>query len=193
MIELILQNPNVEYGDSSDENMMSIDAYLKTRPDWTPALEDTALNFHALTESQNSSLNPFGLIDFIIPQLSEIQRRLKNNQFGILRTTGDWRPALFIFEPKDSTTYFSALGILPEPYLSYYPLAESPVFFSDDISQQNELYNYISSNRKSIVHDDSVPELQNIEFDTSELISSLGEQAKLGNELLKYLRAQICE
>lgn len=188
MIEFILQNPDSEYGDSSAENRMNIDNYLKNKPDWEPALEDTNLIFHPLSGSQNLSFNPFGVIDFIIPQLDEIQQRLKNNQFAILKTTGDWTPSFFIFEPKDSITYFSVLGILPEPYLSYYPLTDSPMFLNNGTNQQEELYNFISSNQNDILPDESLPDIKNIEFNTSQLISSLNEQVKLGNELLEFLR-----
>lgn len=187
MIEFILQNPDSDYEDSSAENRMNIEAYLKNKPDWEPALEDTTLNFYPLSASQNSSLNPFGVIDFIIPQLNEIQHRLKNNQFAILKTTGDWRPTFFIFEPKDDKTYFSVLGILPEPYLSYYPLTNSPMFFNDGRNQQDELYNFIGLKRNDLPPNPDY-DLNNIEFTTSQLISSLSEQAKLGNELLEFLK-----
>jgi len=188
MIEFVLQNPDSDYEDSSAENRMNIDTYLKSKPNWEPALEDTTLNFYPLSVSQNSSFNPFGLIDFIIPQLYEIALRLKNNQFAILKTTGDWRPTFFIFEPKNNITCFSVLGILQEPYLSYYPLTNSPMFLNNNINQKEELYNYISLNRNDILPDQSLPEIKNIEFNTSQLICSLNEQANLGNELLEFLK-----
>ncbi|MDX6188816.1 hypothetical protein SGQ83_05610 [Flavobacterium sp. Fl-318] len=188
MIEFILQNPDSEYGDSSSQNNMNVDQYLKIKPDWEPALEDTTLNFHPLSISQNSRLNPFGFIDFILPQLTEIEQRLKNKQFAILKTTGDWTPTFFIFEPKDNITYFSALGLLPEPFSSYYPLTNSPMFINGDINQQEELYNFIRLNPNDITPDESYPDIKNIEFNTSQLILSLTEQVKLGNELIEFLR-----
>ena len=168
MIKFIIFNPEEDYDDSFPETAITIEEFLLDPPNWQPALEDIFLVFEPLDDSTNMECNPFGVINFIMPQLEEVANQIKNNQFAILRSSGDWKPSFFIFEPKGENTYFSLLGFLPEPFNSYYPLFESPIFTGENINQREELYKYVANNRENLKPNDfystSLKKIHNIEF-----------------------------
>lgn len=192
MLKFLVYNPNDDYDESLPETAMGIEDFLRQKPAWTPALEDIFLVFDLFSESLNVDSNPFGVIDFILPQFIEAENRLREGKFAILRSTGDWRAAFYIFEPKKEITLFSLLGALPNPFSSYYPLIKSSMYIKGNINQRSELYNYIELNRTHLQPDNSFctsrKMIQNIAFPTKELLSDLIHQAELGKALIKYVK-----
>jgi hypothetical protein len=191
MLKFVVYNPNEDFDEVLPESAMDIDTFLKQEPSWIPALEDIFLVFTSLTESLNSDLNPFGLLNFIIPQFNEISNRLKAGEFAVLRTAGDWTPSFFIFEPRKDITYLSLLGLLPFPLSTYYPCSQSPTFTKDNIDQRKELYSYIEKNRSHLKPDSSYSNnlkmIQNVPLPQKDLLTALTQQIVLGKELLNHI------
>ncbi|PXY46372.1 hypothetical protein [Flavobacterium hydrophilum] len=192
MITFYIYNPDDEEGndDFPPRSAITISDFLENTPEWKPRLDKMIVLLSKISMSSNEDFNNFGILDHILPQLKELKERLLDRKFALLRTCIYSEPLFFIFEPKENKIYFSSLGILPQPYSGYYPLIDSPNYFKD-INQQKELYNFVELNNKNNWKETlngNLPNIQNIEYNTSELISSIDEQVILGNKLLEFLR-----
>jgi hypothetical protein len=192
MITLYIYNPDDEKDndDFPPRSAITISAFLENTPEWKPRLDKMILLFSKISMSSNDDFNNFGMLDHILPQLNELKNRLLEGKFALLKTCIYSEPLFFIFKPKADKTYFSSLGILPLPYSAYFPLVESPNHFPG-VNQQNELYDFIELHNKENWKETlsgNLPNIENIEYNTSELISSIDEQVKLGNKLLEFLR-----
>jgi len=190
MLTFYLYNPDDDNDDFLPESAVTIREYLDNTPLWKPQLENTILTFSGLSMVSNEDINNFGILPHLISQLEEVKKRLSKNQFALLKTSNYNESLFFIFKPKEDKTYFSLLGLLPSPYNTYYPLTESPFYFKD-VDQQKELYDFVESATENQWSDNLIGNLQNIkniEYNTSELILSIEEQTRLGNELLEFLR-----
>ncbi len=188
MLTFYVYNP--EEDDHNDDflpkSAMTIKEFLNNPPLWKPRLEKIILLFSGIPMSLNEDFNNFGVLCHILPQLVELKRRIFLGEFGLLRTCIQGEALFFVFEPKEDKTLFSSLGVLPDPYLAYYPLVDSPNYF-ENIDQQKELYQFIKSNNKNNWKQTltgNLQEIENIEYNTSQLILSLDEQIKLGQTLI---------
>ena len=192
MMTFYIYNPDDEEGndDFLPKTAIAIREFLDNTPEWKPRLDKMILLLSGISMSSNEDFNKFGILAHILPQLTELKDRLLEGKFGLLKTCIYSEPLFFLFEPKEDKTYFSSLGVLPEPYSAYFPLLNSPNHFPA-INQQKELYDFIELNNKNNWKETltgNLPKIQNIEYNTSQFISSINEQIKLGNELLEFLR-----
>jgi hypothetical protein len=191
MLTFYIYNPeNDENDDFLPESAITIKEFLNNPPLWKPRLEKVIVIFSGISMSLNEDFNSFGILSHILPQLVELKRRILLGEFGLLRTCIQSEALFFVFEPKEDKTFFSSLGVLPAPYLSYYPLVDSPNYFKD-VNQQEELYEFIKSNNKDNWKQTligNISEIENIEYNISQLVSSIDDQVKLGHELIEFLR-----
>lgn len=189
MIQLLVYNFEADSrNEFPPETAITIEAYLKTKPTWKPNFAETILMFDFLSNNTNDSMNNFGYLDSIIAQLIELEKRLLENRFAILRTDNDNQGSFFIFEPKDDNVYFSFLKDLPLPYVSFYPQVPSPQFYQGNFNQQLELYHYIEQHRHALIPEiqpSFVKEMLNVPFSKRDFLKSLSKQTDLAKELIK--------
>ncbi len=188
MITLLVHNFDDDSFEFPPKTAITIEEYLKTKPNWKPHFSDTILMFDFLSNNVNDMMNVFGYLNSIIAQFIELEKRLADNKFAILRTHRDNPGSFYVFEPKDDVVCFSFLKDLPLPYQSFFPQVPSPQFHLGNFNQQLELYNYIEQNRN-----DLIPELQtfyikemlNVPFNKKDFLISLSKQVNLAQELIK--------
>lgn len=183
----------VDFDDDCDcflpKSALTIDEYLTNPPKWKAMLDDIYLIFTSLSNNLNESMNSFGYLGFIIPQLIEIEKRLSQNRFAILRTAGEHQAIFYILEPKGDIVYLSFLGMLNEPYGYYFPLEKSPMYIPNVTRQDIELYNYIEENIENLKYNSLYGlNFLNIEIQKKELMISLIEQANSGTKLFNFIK-----
>lgn len=169
-------------------NSLSIKAYLSSPPDWKAYLHNVIIVFDELSMDDNDSINGFGMLCNILPQLQEIADRLSENKFAILRTAGEHQAVFFILQPAGSKILFSSLTNLPPDYLDYFPLEKSPQFFMDGRNQRELLYDFVEKHANTHPANPQyafLEYLKNIEMDYATLFQDLHEQIELGHKLQK--------
>lgn len=172
------------------DSALSIKDYLRSPPDWRPYLHNIIILFDGLSMDDNDSINGFGMLSNIVPQLEEMADRLSEHKFAILRTAGEHQAVFFILEPVGSKVLFSALTNLPPDYLDYFPLKSSPQFFMDGRDQRELLYDFVEKHGN--IHPanpqyEFLEYLHDRELDYADLLHGLREQIALGHQLLKSL------
>ncbi|MES2132136.1 MAG: hypothetical protein V4506_07280 [Bacteroidota bacterium] len=189
MIRLLVYDYEGDYSDEfPPKTAITIEEYFKTKPNWKPSFDNTILMFDFLTNNINENMNNFGYLDSIISQFIEIEKRLLENKFAILRTDNDNSGSFFIFEPKEDKVFFSFLKDLPMPYESFYPQVPSPQFYQGNFNQQLELYNYIEQNRNALIPEIQplyINEMLNVSFLKKDFLRSLYKEIKLVKESIK--------
>lgn len=162
--------------------------YLTSPPAWKPYLHNIIILFDGLSMDDNDSINGFGVLSNILPQLEEMADRLSENKFAILRTAGEHQAVFFVLEPVGSKVLFSSVTNLPMDYIDYFPLKKSPQFFMDGRNQRELLYDFVEKHGNSHPANpqyDFLEYLKNRELDYAPLLDSLREQIELGHQLLK--------
>lgn len=194
MLHLYVYN----FDDDSDREppptALRVSDYLNYRPAWEPAFEDTWLLLDHFNCSETVPLidsNPFGLLNFLVPQMEEAALRLEAGERAVIRSAAEGRATFFVLEPEGRITRLSALTYLPEPWGSYYPLINSPSSDeSECVDQQKSLYDYIERYREELRPKSGMwqnrdqRDIQRLKLPTDELIVSLKEEAKAGYRLL---------
>lgn len=167
---------------------ITIKAYLASPPDWKPFLDNIIILFDDLSMDDNDSINGFGMLSNILPQLEEMADRLSEHKFAILRTAGEHQAVFFMLEPVGSRVLFSSLTNLPMDYINYFPVKTSPVFFMDGRNQRDLLYDFVEKHGNSHPANpqyDFLEYLKNRELDYATLLGDLREQIALGRQLQK--------
>lgn len=182
VLTLLVFDPAEEY-DELPTSARSIAAYLTAPPAWRPDPMRTLLACDALTSSENDDLNTFGILEHVVPQLEEASARLGRGELAVL-CTSVFNPSVYVrLDPRpDGTTTWTNLGMLPQPYGSYYPLAASPFFAGVGIDQRAALYAYLEHGGAGEWHRPARALL-----DTARLRAALDEQAALGTGLIAHL------
>lgn len=187
---LYIFDPDEGFDDELPESALTLREYIQNPPGWKPDLENTILTFPAFDDRAVWDINPFGFLDFIVPQFQEVRERLQQKQFALLRSCGEYTPFFLILEPQAEITYLSALSEIPMPIGDFLPLAKSPFRFQSEleINQKIELYQYVASNRLNLRPGEKVSyskrALQNIPLDTETLLKALEEDFLAGQEFL---------
>jgi hypothetical protein len=167
---------------------LTLKEYLTSPPDWEAYLNNIIILFDDLSMDDNDSINGFGMLSNILPQLQEMADRLSENKFAILRTAGEHQAVFFVLEPVGSKVLFSSLTNLPPDYLDYFPLKNSPQCFMDGRNQRDLLYDFVEKNGNSHPANpqyDFLEYLKNRELDYATLLHDLREQIELGHQLPK--------
>lgn len=195
MLQLYLYDYNEAYEDFPPKSLMSLEAFVTDPPVWKDNkynLYECILRFDKLPDSVNEDYNNFGYLPYIIPQFIEIEKRISNNQFALLRTVTDNAASYFIFEPKQTHTYFSPIKNLPAPMDTYFPFHPSPFYFSDNRNQQKELYEYVEKNIENIkpelIKGSDLEHVQNMLMPTGELLVALKKQIEWGEKVLQMYK-----
>lgn len=187
-IRLCVCDRDEDYDDFPPGSLLSIKDYLKSPPAWPANLYRIFILFDDLSMDDNDSINAFGMLSNILPQLEEMADRLSANKFAILRTAGEHQAVFFILEPVGSKVLFSSLTNLPTDYISYFPLKKSPVFFMDGRNQRELLYDFVEKHGNSHPANPQyafLEYLKNRELDYAALLHGLREQIELGYQLQK--------
>jgi hypothetical protein len=191
MLHLYVYDPQDDFDEGLPPSALRVSDYLKQRPNWVPALEETWLGLNLPGGEHLLELNPFGLLNFLVPQLEAATKRLEADQRALIRSAGDWTPVFLVLEPKDKVTLLSALSTIAEPWGGYYPLTKSPLFTPESLDQREALYTYVEENRELLRPGQSESRakraLQGVELPTDELVQSLREEAHTGRHLLEIL------
>lgn len=189
MLHLYVYDPKDDFDEELPPSALPISAYLEQQPGWIPALEETWLVLEVSSGEPLLQLNPFGLLDFLVPQLEEAARRLEAGKLALIRSAGDWTPLFLALEPEGEVTRLSALATLPRPWSAYYPLSKSPFFTPESVDQREALYTYVEEHRGLLCPGQSASKaelaLQGVELPTDELVQSLREEAQKGRHLLE--------
>lgn len=167
---------------------ITLKEYLTSPPDWEAYLHNVIIVFDDLSMDDNESINGFGMLSNILPQLEEMADRLSENKFAILRTAGEHQAVFFMLEPAGSKIVFSSLTNLPEDYLSYFPLKKSPQFFMDGRNQRDLLYDFVEKQGNSHPPNPQYAFLEHLksrELDYATLLHGLHKQIELCKALLK--------
>jgi hypothetical protein len=171
-------------------SMMGVEDYLHSPPPWKADLYEIIVLFDALPMDVVDDMNTFGVLHHILPQLQEAQARLSQNKFALLRTVGEHTAVFFILRPLENKVLFSTYNKFPTDYLAYFPLKDSPMFFSDRRDQQALLYDFVAQD-----HDDHHPvntefaileHIKDVEMDLNALLVSLEHEAALGYRLIDF-------
>lgn len=185
---LYVFDPNEEFDDELPKSSLTLREYVQNLPSWEPDLEDTILMFPGFDDRAILDVNPFGFLDFILPQFQEALERLQKNQFALLSTCGEWTPIFLILEPHSEITYLSVLSQIPMPLRDFFALAKSRLRIQSEleINQKLELYNYLASNRANLRPTENASnyqrKIQNIPIDTTTLIKDLEEDIMAGQK-----------
>lgn len=170
------------------DSALTLKKYLTSPPDWEAYLHNIIILFDDLSMDDNDSINGFGMLSNILPQLEEIADRLSENKFAILRTAGEHQAVFFMLEPAGSKVLFSSLTNIPTDYLSYFPVKQSPEFFMDGRNQRKLLYDFVEKHGNSHPANPQyafLEYLKNRELDYATLIRGIREQIELAHQLLK--------
>jgi hypothetical protein len=192
-LKLYVYNFNESYDEYDafgfPSSLMSIEAYLHAPPHWKADLYEMILMFDELPMSINEDINNFGVLHNILPQLQEMMDRLTQNKFALLRTVGEHTACFFIFERVHTKVLFSSYNKLPDEYLSYFPLKNSPMFFMDGRNQRKLLYDFVENDKRHNYPNNTqhtiFENIKNFELDYLGLIESLKKQIDFGNKLLE--------
>jgi hypothetical protein len=168
------------------DSALTIKDYLTSPPAWKAYLHNIIILFDDLSMDDNESINGFGMLSNIVPQLEEMAERLSENKFAILRTAGEHQAVFFILEPVGSKVLFSALTNIPMDYLGYFPLKKSPEFFMDGRDQRALLYDFVEKHGN--IHPanpqyEFLEYLHDRELDYATLLHGIREQIELGHQL----------
>jgi hypothetical protein len=193
MVQLLVHNFDHNSFEFPPETAITIEMYLKTKPHWKPHLSETILMFGFLSHAINDMMNVFGYLDSIKAQFIEMQKRLAENKFAILRTDGDNAGSFYIFEPKEDLIYFSFLKDLPLPYQSFFPQVPSPFFHEGRFDQQSQLYDYVEQNRLDLILTDLQPvyvkEMLEVPFSKTDFLTALLKQIDLATKLIQFVKS----
>lgn len=192
MLRLHVADPGENHETSRPPSSLTIADYLRQRPVWEPALEDTFLFLDAPGGEHFDALNPFGVLDFVVPQLREAADRISVGQFALLRTAGDWTPAFFVLEPDGGTTFLSMIASPPSPLDRFFPLARSPFFDGSSMDQRGALYAYVTDHREELrllppTFGADERAVQQLPIPTSALLRGLRDDVRAASELNRYL------
>lgn len=187
MIQFGVFDPEEDWDETYPDSLLTLKKFLATRPSWQPDFSDTFLLFEQLSESQNLSINPFGYLNFLSPQLSEIALRLSQGKFAALRSAGDWTPSFYWFEPEGETCYFSHAGRLPIQFESLFTLTDSQFFSEKKQEERNQFYTHVSSQTKRQRNSENLSLVEKsiwrIPFPIDGIIGSLITQVELVDQL----------
>lgn len=187
-IKLYVYDWNDDCENFPPDTALTLKDYLTFPPVWKAHLDNVIILFDDLSMDDNDSINGFGMLSNILPQLEEMADRLSQNKFAILCTAGEHQAAFFMFEPLGSTVLFSSITNLPDDYLSYFPLKKSPMFFMDGRDQRALLYDFVEKHGNSYPANpqyDFLAYLKNRELDHASLLHDVREQIESGYLLLK--------
>jgi hypothetical protein len=184
VLTLYLVDPDDERDAFPPPSAMTLAAFLRDPPPWTPWLERTVLMFDMLPPIFNDDINSFGYLGHIILQLEEVSARLTAGKYALLCTSGG-EPLFLLLEPGEGGTEVSVLGTFPEPYNGYSPTPRSPNHF-EGVDQAQALYGYVDDNLASIrqkYRDTHDIRTQGILIPTVDLIAAIDAQIALRAEV----------
>lgn len=189
MVQLFVYDAEDNSGAFLPKTALTVEGYLENKPNWKPDLNEIILTFDFLSNNINDLMNPFGRLDSIVEQFIELEKRLLENTFAILRTDIDDAGSFFILEPQEDKVSFSFLAHLPLPYASFFPQVPSPLFYSGKFNQQLELYNYVQQNRDALTPKEIQPEyisqMLNVCAPKKEFLNTITRQIDSAKKLLK--------
>lgn len=187
-IKLYVYDWNDERENFPPDSAITIKEYLTSPPDWKAYLHNVIILFDDLSMDDNDSINGFGMLSNILPQLEEMADRLSEHKFAILKTAGEHQAVFFMLEPVGSKVLFSSLTNLPMDYLGFFPVKKSPEFFMDGRNQRELLYDFVEKHGHSHPANpqyDFLEYLKNRELDYASLLYGVRGQIELGHQLLK--------
>lgn len=189
MVQLLVYDAEDNSGVFLPKTALTIEGYLENKPNWKPDLNEIILTFDFLSNNINDFMNPFGRLDSIVEQFIELEKRLLENKFAILRTDNDDAGSFFILEPQEDEVFFSFLANLPLPYASFFPQVPSPLFYSGKFNQQLELYNYVQQNRDALIPKEIQPayisQMLNVCAPKREFLNAITRQIYQAKKLLE--------
>lgn len=194
-LKLCVYDPKEDFDEYPPKSMMSIEEYLNSPPGWQADLYEIIVLFDELPMNIIDDMNTFGVLQNILPQLQEVKERLLQNKFALLRTVGEHTAVFFILKPIDNKVFFSTYNKFPSDYLPYFPLKDSPMFYSDGRNQQELLYKFVENE-----HNDNYPlnkeftlldHIKNVEMDLNALVDSLEHQIAFGYKLINNEEVKI--
>lgn len=187
-LKLCVYDPKEDFDEYPPNSMMSIEDYLNSPPHWRADLYEMVVFFDELPMNVIDDMNTFGVLQNILPQLQEIKERLLQNKFALLRTVGEHTALFFILRPIDDKVFFSTYNKFPSDYLPYFPIKDSPMFYSDGRNQQALLYEFVENenNSTSLLNKEFtiLENIKNVEMDLNALIDSIENQIVLGYRLI---------
>ena len=188
MLTLYVVDPDDERDAFPPPSAMTLAAFLRDRPPWTPRLDRTVLMFDMLPPVFNDDINSFGYLSHIVLQLEEVRARLAAGKYALLCTNGG-EQLFLLLEPAEGGTEVSILGTFPEPYNGYYAASRSPNYF-EGVDQAQALYSYVDDNLASIrqkYRDTHTIRTQGISIPTVDLITAIDAQIALGTEVFNLV------
>jgi hypothetical protein len=189
MVQLFVYDAADTSGAFLPKTALTIESYLGNKPNWKPDLNEIILTFDFLSNNINDFMNPFGRLDSIVDQFIELEKRLLENTFAILRTDNHNAASFFILEPQEDEVSFSFLADLPLPYASFFPQVPSPLFYSGKFNQQLELYSYVQQNRDALIPQEIQPayisQMLNVRAPKREFLNAITRHIHPAKKLLK--------